>query len=170
MGNRISTEDLYKITQSLADRAVSDVKKRREDERKREEAIKKNREERLAAAAKQNRIPNYKGGSLWDQYKAALASGEAKNANEFITKRDARNAAWNKVGAETLNDDMEALAKSISSTYGTQFDPSKYYSQETINGSSDQVKKMRDRLNALAEYYNTYGGSDDQKKAVGEQI
>lgn len=29
---------------------------------------------------------------------------------------------------------------------------------------------MRDRLNALAEYYNTYGGSDDQKKAVGEQI
>ncbi len=170
MGNRISTEDLYKITQSLADRAVSDVKKRREDERKREEAIKKNREERLAAAAKQNRIPNYKGGSLWDQYKAALASGEAKNASEFITKRDARNAAWNKVGAETLNDDMEALAKSISSTYGTQFDPSKYYSQETINGSSDQVKKMRDRLNALAEYYNTYGGSDDQKKAVGEQI
>lgn len=170
MGNRISTEDLYKITQSLADRAVSDVKKRREDERKREEAIKKNREERLAAAAKQNRIPNYKGGSLWDQYKAALASGEAKNANDFITKRDARNAAWNKVGAETLNDDMEALAKSISSTYGTQFDPSKYYSQETINGSSDQVKKMRDRLNALAEYYNTYGGSDDQKKAVGEQI
>lgn len=170
MGNRISTEDLYKITQSLADRAVSDVKKRREDERKREEAIKKNREERLAAAAKQNRIPNYKGGSLWDQYKAALASGEAKNANDFITKRDARNAAWNKVGAETLNDDMEALAKSISATYGTQFDPSKYYSQETINGSSDQVKKMRDRLNALAEYYNTYGGSDDQKKAVGEQI
>ena len=170
MGNRISTEDLYKITQSLADRAVSDVKKRREDERKREEAIKKNREERLAAAAKQNRIPNYKGGSLWDQYKAALASGEAKNASDFITKRDARNAAWNKVGAETLNDDMEALAKSISSTYGTQFDPSKYYSQETINGSSDQVKKMRDRLNALAEYYNTYGGSDDQKKAVGEQI
>lgn len=170
MGNRISTEDLYKITQSLADRAVSDVKKRREDERKREEAIKKNREERLAAAAKQNRIPNYKGGSLWDQYKAALASGEAKNASEFITKRDARNAAWNKVGAETLNDDMEALAKSISSTYGTQFDPSKYYSQETINGSSDQVKKMRDRLNALAEYYNVYGGSDDQKKAVGEQI
>ena len=170
MGNRISTEDLYKITQSLADRAVSDVKKRREDERKREEAIKKNREERLAAAAKQNRIPNYKGGSLWDQYKAALASGEAKNASEFITKRDARNTAWNKVGAETLNDDMEALAKSISSTYGTQFDPSKYYSQETINGSSDQVKKMRDRLNALAEYYNTYGGSDDQKKAVGEQI
>lgn len=170
MGNRISTEDLYKITQSLADRAVSDVKKRREDERKREEAIKKNREERLAAAAKQNRIPNYKGGSLWDQYKAALASGEAKNANDFITKRDARNAAWNKVGAETLNDDMEALAKSISSTYGTQFDPSKYYSQETINGSSDQVKKMRDRLNALAEYYNVYGGSDDQKKAVGEQI
>lgn len=170
MGNRISTEDLYKITQSLADRAVSDVKKRREDERKREEAIKKNREERLAAAAKQNRIPNYKGGSLWDQYKAALASGEAKNANDFITKRDARNAAWNKVGAETLNDDMEALAKSISSTYGTQFDPSKYYSQETINGSSDQVKKMRDRLNALAEYYNTYGGSDDQKKAVGDQI
>ena len=170
MGNRISTEDLYKITQSLADRAVSDVKKRREDERKREEAIKKNREERLAAAAKQNRIPNYKGGSLWDQYKAALASGEAKNANDFITKRDARNAAWNKVGAETLNDDMEALAKSISSTYGTQFDPSKYYSQETINGSSDQVKKMRDRLNALAEYYNTYGGSDDQKKAVGKQI
>lgn len=170
MGNRISTEDLYKITQSLADRAVSDVKKRREDERKREEAIKKNREEHLAAAAKQNRIPNYKGGSLWDQYKAALASGEAKNANDFITKRDARNAAWNKVGAETLNDDMEALAKSISSTYGTQFDPSKYYSQETINGSSDQVKKMRDRLNALAEYYNTYGGSDDQKKAVGEQI
>lgn len=170
MGNRISTEDLYKITQSLADRAVSDVKKRREDERKREEAIKKNREERLAAAAKQNRIPNYKGGSLWDQYKAALASGEAKNANDFITKRDARNAAWNKVGAETLNDDMEALARSISSTYGTQFDPSKYYSQETINGSSDQVKKMRDRLNALAEYYNTYGGSDDQKKAVGEQI
>ena len=170
MGNRISTEDLYKITQNLADRAVSDVKKRREDERKREEAIKKNREERLAAAAKQNRIPNYKGGSLWDQYKAALASGEAKNASDFITKRDARNAAWNKVGAETLNDDMEALAKSISSTYGTQFDPSKYYSQETINGSSDQVKKMRDRLNALAEYYNTYGGSDDQKKAVGEQI
>lgn len=170
MGNRISTEDLYKITQSLADRAVSDVKKRREDERKREEAIKKNREERLAAAAKQNRIPNYKGGSLWDQYKAALASGEAKNANDFITKRDARNAAWNKVGADTLNDDMEALAKSISSTYGTQFDPSKYYSQETINGSSDQVKKMRDRLNALAEYYNTYGGSDDQKKAVGKQI
>lgn len=170
MGNRISTEDLYKITQSLADRAVSDVKKRREDERKREEAIKKNREERLAAAAEQNRIPNYKGGSLWDQYKAALASGEAKNASDFITKRDARNAAWNKVGAETLNDDMEALAKSISSTYGTQFDPSKYYSQETINGSSDQVKKMRDRLNALAEYYNTYGGSDDQKKAVGEQI
>lgn len=170
MGNRISTEDLYKITQSLADRAVSDVKKRREDERKREEAIKKNREERLAAAAKQNRIPNYKRGSLWDQYKAALASGEAKNASDFITKRDARNAAWNKVGAETLNDDMEALAKSISSTYGTQFDPSKYYSQETINGSSDQVKKMRDRLNALAEYYNTYGGSDDQKKAVGEQI
>ena len=170
MGNRISTEDLYKITQSLADRAVSDVKKRREDERKREEAIKKNREERLAAAAKQNRIPNYKGGSLWDQYKAALASGEAKNASDFITKRDARNAAWNKVGAETLNDDMEALAKSISSTYGTQFDPSKYYSQETINGSSDQVKKMRDRLNALAEYYNTYGGSDEQKKAVGEQI
>lgn len=170
MGNRISTEDLYKITQSLADRAVSDVKKRREDERKRKEAIKKNREERLAAAAKQNRIPNYKGGSLWDQYKAALASGEAKNANDFITKRDARNTAWNKVGAETLNDDMEALAKSISSTYGTQFDPSKYYSQETINGSSDQVKKMRDRLNALAEYYNTYGGSDDQKKAVGEQI
>ena len=170
MGNRISTEDLYKITQSLADRAVSDVKKRREDERKREEAKKKNREERLAAAAKQNRIPNYKGGSLWDQYKAALASGEAKNASDFITKRDARNAAWNKVGAETLNDDMEALAKSISSTYGTQFDPSKYYSQETINGSSDQVKKMRDRLNALAEYYNTYGGSDDQKKAVGEQI
>lgn len=170
MGNRISTEDLYKITQSLADRAVSDVKKRREDERKREEAIKKNREERLAAAAKQNRIPNYKGGSLWDQYKAALASGEAKNANDFITKRDARNAAWNKVGAETLNDDMEALAKSISATYGTQFDPSKYYSQETINGSSDQVKKMRDRLNALAEYYKTYGGSDDQKKAVGEQI
>lgn len=170
MGNRISTEDLYKITQSLADRAVSDVKKRREDERKREEAIKKNREERLAEAAKQNRIPNYKGGSLWDQYKAALASGEAKNASDFITKRDARNAAWNKVGAETLNDDMEALAKSISSTYGTQFDPSKYYSQETINGSSDQVKKMRDRLNALAEYYNTYGGSDDQKKAVGEQI
>lgn len=170
MGNRISTEDLYKITQSLADRAVSDVKKRREDERKREEAIKKNREERLAAAAKQNRIPNYKGGSLWDQYKAALASGEAKNANDFITKRDARNAAWNKIGAETLNDDMEALAKSISSTYGTQFDPSKYYSQETINGSSDQVKKMRDRLNALAEYYNTYGGSDDQKKAVGKQI
>lgn len=170
MGNRISTEDLYKITQSLADRAVSDVKKRREDERKREEAIKKNREERLAAAAKQNRIPNYKGGSLWDQYKAALASGEAKNASDFITKRDTRNAAWNKVGAETLNDDMEALAKSISSTYGTQFDPSKYYSQETINGSSDQVKKMRDRLNALAEYYNTYGGSDDQKKAVGEQI
>lgn len=170
MGNRISTEDLYKITQSLADRAVSDVKKKREDERKREEAIKKNREERLAAAAKQNRIPNYKGGSLWDQYKAALASGEAKNASDFITKRDARNAAWNKVGAETLNDDMEALAKSISSTYGTQFDPSKYYSQETINGSSDQVKKMRDRLNALAEYYNTYGGSDDQKKAVGEQI
>lgn len=169
MGNRISTEDLYKITQSLADRAVSDVKKRREDERKREEAIKKNREERLAAA-KQNRIPNYKGGSLWDQYKAALASGEAKNANDFITKRDARNATWNKVGAETLNDDMEALAKSISSTYGTQFDPSKYYSQETINGSSDQVKKMRDRLNALAEYYNTYGGSDDQKRAVGEQI
>lgn len=170
MGNRISTEDLYKITQSLADRAVSDVKKRHEDERKREEAIKKNREERLAAAAKQNRIPNYKGGSLWDQYKAALASGEAKNANDFITKRDTRNAAWNKVGAETLNNDMEALAKSISSTYGTQFDPSKYYSQETINGSSDQVKKMRDRLNALAEYYNTYGGSDDQKKAVGEQI
>lgn len=170
MGNRISTEDLYKITQSLADRAVSDVKKRREDERKREEAIKKNREERLAAAAKQNRIPNYKGGSLWDQYKAALASGEAKNASDFITKRDARNAAWNKVGAETLNDDMEALAKNISSTYGTQFDPSKYYSQETINGSSDQVKKMRDRLNALAEYYNAYGGSDDQKKAVGEQI
>lgn len=170
MGNRISTEDLYKITQSLADRAVSDVKKRREDERKREEAIKKNREERLAAAAKQNRIPNYKGGSLWDQYKAALASGEAKNASDFITKRDTRNAAWNKVGAETLNDDMEALARSISSTYGTQFDPSKYYSQETINGSSDQVKKMRDRLNALAEYYNTYGGSDDQKKAVGEQI
>lgn len=170
MGNRISTEDLYKITQSLADRAVSDVKKRREDERKREEAIKKNREERLAAAAEQNRIPNYKGGSLWDQYKAALASGEAKNANDFITKRDTRNAAWNKVGAETLNDDMEALARSISSTYGTQFDPSKYYSQETINGSSDQVKKMRDRLNALAEYYNTYGGSDDQKKAVGEQI
>lgn len=170
MGNRISTEDLYKITQSLADRAVSDVKKRREDERKREEAIKKNREERLAAAAEQNRIPNYKGGSLWDQYKAALASGEAKNANDFITKRDTRNAAWNKVGAETLNDDMEALAKSISSTYGTQFDPSKYYSQETINGSSDQVKKMRDRLNALAEYYNTYGGSDEQKKAVGEQI
>lgn len=170
MGNRISTEDLYKITQSLADRAVSDVKKRREDERKREEAIKKNREERLAAAAKQNRIPNYKGGSLWDQYKAALASGEAKNANDFITKRDTRNAAWNKVGAETLNDDMEALARSISSTYGTQFDPSKYYSQETINGSSDQVKKMRDRLNALAEYYNAYGGSDDQKKAVGEQI
>lgn len=170
MGNRISTEDLYKITQSLADRAVSDVKKKREDERKREEAIKKNREERLAAAAEQNRIPNYKGGSLWDQYKAALASGEAKNANDFITKRDTRNAAWNKVGAETLNDDMEALAKSISSTYGTQFDPSKYYSQETINGSSDQVKKMRDRLNALAEYYNTYGGSDDQKKAVGEQI
>lgn len=170
MGNRISTEDLYKITQSLADRAVSDVKKRREDERKREEAIKKNREERLAAAAEQNRIPNYKGGSLWDQYKAALASGEAKNASDFITKRDTRNAAWNKVGAETLNDDMEALAKSISSTYGTQFDPSKYYSQETINGSSDQVKKMRDRLNALAEYYNTYGGSDEQKKAVGEQI
>ena len=170
MGNRISTEDLYKITQSLADRAVSDVKKRHEDERKREEAIKKNREERLAAAAKQNRIPNYKGGSLWDQYKAALASGEAKNASDFITKRDARNAAWDKVGAETLNDDMEALAKSISSTYGTQFDPSKYYSQETINDSSDQVKKMRDRLNALAEYYNTYGGSDDQKKAVGEQI
>ena len=123
MGNRKSTEDHYKITQSLADRAVSDVKKRREDERKREEAIKKNREERLAAAAKQNRIPNYKGGSLWDQYKAALASGEAKNASDFITKRDARNAAWNKVGAETLNDDMEALAKSISSTYGTQLDP-----------------------------------------------
>ena len=56
MGNRISTEDLYKITQSLADRAVSDVKKKREDERKREEAIKKNREERLAAAAKQKRL------------------------------------------------------------------------------------------------------------------
>ena len=170
MANRISTESLYKITQSLADKAVSDVKKRREDEKKREEAVKKNREERLAAAAEQNKIPNYKGGSLWDQYKAALASGEAKNASDFITKRDTRNAAWNKVGAETLNDDMEALAKSISSTYGTQFDPSKYYSQETINGSADQVRKMRDRLNALAEYYNAYGGSDEQKQAVGEQI
>lgn len=170
MANRISTESLYKITQSLADKAVSDVKKRHEDEKKREEAVRKNREERLAAAAEQNKIPNYKGGSLWDQYKAALASGEAKNASDFITKRDTRNAAWNKVGAETLNDDMEALARSISSTYGTQFDPSKYYSQETINGSADQVRKMRDRLNALAEYYNAYGGSDEQKQAVGEQI
>lgn len=170
MPNRISTEDLYKITQSLAGKAVSDVKKRREDEKKREEAIKKNREERLAAAAEQNKIPNYKGGSLRDQYKAALASGEAKNAGDFITKRDTRNAAWDKIGAETLNDDMEALARSISSTYGTQFDPSKYYSQETINGSADQVKKMRDRLNALSDYYNAYGGSDEQKQAVGEQL
>ncbi len=163
--NRVSTGELARINQEMA-KAVADVAKKR---REQEEQRKKYEEERQRAALEQSRIPN-SGGSAWEQYRAAKAAGEVRNASEFIQKRDARNAAWNKVGAETLNDDMEALAKSISSTYGTQFDPSKYYSQETINGSSDQVKKMRDRLNALAEYYNTYGGSDDQKKAVGEQI
>lgn len=163
--NRVSTGELARINQEMA-KAVADVAKKR---REQEEQRKKYEEERQRAALEQSRIPN-SGGSAWEQYRAAKAAGEVRNASEFIQKRDARNAAWNKVGAETLNDDMEALARSISSTYGTQFDPSKYYSQETINGSSDQVKKMRDRLNALAEYYNTYGGSDDQKKAVGEQI
>lgn len=163
--NRVSTGELARINQEMA-KAVADVAKKR---REQEEQRKKYEEERQRAALEQSRIPN-SGGSAWEQYRAAKAAGEVRNASEFIQKRDARNAAWNKVGAETLNNDMEALAKSISSTYGTQFDPSKYYSQETINGSSDQVKKMRDRLNALAEYYNTYGGSDDQKKAVGEQI
>lgn len=163
--NRVSTGELARINQEMA-KAVADVAKKR---REQEEQRKKYEEERQRAALEQSRIPN-SGGSAWEQYRAAKAAGEVRNASEFIQKRDARNAAWNKVGAETLNDDMEALAKSISSTYGTQFDPSKYYSQETINGSSDQVKKMRDRLNALAEYYNAYGGSDDQKKAVGEQI
>lgn len=163
--NRVSTGELARINQTMAKAVADAAKKRREQEEQR----KKYEEERQRAALEQSRIPN-SGGSAWEQYRAAKAAGEVRNASEFIQKRDARNAAWNKVGAETLNDDMEALAKSISSTYGTQFDPSKYYSQETINGSSDQVKKMRDRLNALAEYYNTYGGSDDQKKAVGEQI
>lgn len=163
--NRVSTGELARINQEMAKAVADAAKKRREQEEQR----KKYEEERQRAALEQSRIPN-SGGSAWEQYRAAKAAGEVRNASEFIQKRDARNAAWNKVGAETLNDDMEALAKSISSTYGTQFDPSKYYSQETINGSSDQVKKMRDRLNALAEYYNTYGGSDDQKKAVGEQI
>lgn len=163
--NRVSTGELARINQEMAKAVADAAKKRREQEEQR----KKYEEERQRAALEQSRIPN-SGGSAWEQYRAAKAAGEVRNASEFIQKRDARNAAWNKVGAETLNDDMEALARSISSTYGTQFDPSKYYSQETINGSSDQVKKMRDRLNALAEYYNTYGGSDDQKKAVGEQI
>lgn len=163
--NRVSTGELARINQEMAKAVADAAKKRREQEEQR----KKYEEERQRAALEQSRIPN-SGGSAWEQYRAAKAAGEVRNASEFIQKRDARNAAWNKVGAETLNDDMEALAKSISSTYGTQFDPSKYYSQETINGSSDQVKKMRDRLNALAEYYNTYGGSDEQKKAVGEQI
>lgn len=163
--NRVSTGELARINQAMAKAGADAAKKRREQEEQR----KKYEEERQKAALKQSRIPN-SGGSAWEQYRAAKAAGDVKNASEFIQKRDARNAAWNKIGADTLNDDMEALAKSISSTYGTQFDPSKYYSQETINGSSDQVKKMRDRLNALAEYYNTYGGSDDQKKAVGEQI
>nr|DAU40342.1 MAG TPA: nuclease [Caudoviricetes sp.] len=163
--NRVSTGELARINQAMAKAGADAAKKRREQEEQR----KKYEEERQKAALEQSRIPN-SGGSAWEQYRAAKAAGEVRNASEFIQKRDARNSAWNKIGADTLNDDMEALAKSISSTYGTQFDPSKYYSQETINGSSDQVKKMRDRLNALAEYYNTYGGSDDQKKAVGEQI
>lgn len=161
--NRISAEDLYVITKNIANKAVSDRKKRQELERQQAE-------ERKKAALQQNQMPNYSGGSLWDQYTAAIDSGTAKNAGDFIAQRNARNAAWNRIGADTLDKDMEALAKSISTTYGTEFDPSKYYSQETLNGTAAQVKQIRDRLNALSEYYNTYGGTDEQKKAVEDQI
>lgn len=156
---RISTADLRKKADELS-------KQKREELIRKQELERQKREE----AAQQNKIPNYKGGSLWQQYKAALESGEAKNANEFITKRDERNEAWNKIGADTLNDDMKALSNSIGAAYGDTLDTSKYYTQEQLNASSNQVKQILDRLKALQDYYNTYGGSDDQKKAVGEQI
>nr|DAF03481.1 MAG TPA: acetyltransferase domain containing protein [Caudoviricetes sp.] len=163
--NRVSTGELARINQAMAKAGADAAKKRREQEEQR----KKYEEERQKAALEMSRIPN-SGGSAWEQYRAAKAAGEVKNASEFIQKRDARNSAWNKIGADTLNDDMKALSNSIGAAYGDTLDTSKYYTQEQLNASSDQVKKIRDRLKALQDYYNTYGGSDEQKKAVGEQI
>lgn len=163
--NRVSTGELARINQEMAKAVADAAKKRREQEEQR----KKYEEERQRAALEQSRIPN-SGGSAWEQYRAAKAAGDVKNAGEFIQKRDARNSAWNKIGADTLNDDMKALSNSIGAAYGDTLDTSKYYTQEQLNASSNQVKKIRDRLKALQDYYNTYGGSDEQKKAVGEQI
>ncbi len=163
--NRVSTGELARINQAMAKAGADAAKKRREQEEQR----KKYEEERQKAALEMSRIPN-SGGSAWEQYRAAKAAGEVKNASEFIQKRDARNSAWNKIGADTLNDDMKALSNSIGAAYGDTLDTSKYYTKEQLNASSDQVKKIRDRLKALQDYYNTYGGSDEQKKAVGEQI
>jgi hypothetical protein len=163
--NRVSTGELARINQAMAKAGADAAKKRREQEEQR----KKYEEERQKAALEQSRIPN-SGGSAWEQYRAAKAAGDVKNASEFIQKRDARNSAWNKIGADTLNDDMKALSNSIGAAYGDTLDTSKYYTQEQLNASSNQVKKIRNRLKALQDYYNTYGGSDEQKKAVGEQI
>lgn len=163
--NRVSTGELARINQAMAKAGADAAKKRREQEEQR----KKYEEERQKAALEQSRIPN-SGGSAWEQYRAAKAAGEVRNASEFIQKRDARNSAWNKIGADTLNDDMKALSNSIGAAYGDTLDTSKYYTQEQLNASSNQVKKIRNRLKALQDYYNTYGGSDEQKKAVGEQI
>lgn len=163
--NRVSTGELARINQAMAKAGADAAKKRREQEEQR----KKYEEERQKAALEQSRIPN-SGGSAWEQYRAAKAAGEVRNAGEFIQKRDARNSAWNKIGADTLNDDMKALSNSIGAAYGDTLDTSKYYTQEQLNASSNQVKKIRDRLKALQDYYNTYGGTDEQKKAVGEQI
>ena len=163
--NRVSTGELARINQAMAKAEADAAKKRREQEEQR----KKYEEERQKAALEQSRIPN-SGGSAWEQYRAAKAAGEVRNASEFIQKRDARNSAWNKIGADTLNDDMKALSNSIGAAYGDTLDTSKYYTQEQLNASSNQVKKIRNRLKALQDYYNTYGGSDEQKKAVGEQI
>lgn len=163
--NRVSTGELARINQAMAKAGADAVKKRKEQEEQR----KKYEEERQKAALEQSRIPNG-GGSAWEQYRAAKAAGEVKNASEFIQKRDARNSAWNKIGVDTLEDDMKALSNSIGAAYGDTLDTSKYYTQEQLNASSNQVKQVRDRLQALQDYYNTYGGTDEQKKAVGDQI
>lgn len=163
--NRVSTGELARINQEMAKAGVNAVKKRKEQEEQR----KKYEAERQKIALEQSRMPN-SGGSAWEQYRAAKAAGDVKNASEFIQKRDARNSAWNKIGADTLEDDINALSKSIGAAYGDTLDTSKYYTQEQLNGSANQVKQVRDRLKALQDYYNTYGGTDEQKKAVDDQI
>lgn len=156
---RISTADLRKKADELS-------KQKREELIRKQELERQKREE----AAQQNKIPNYKGGSLWQQYKAALESGEAKNADDFISKRNARNEAWNKVGYETLESDISKSNRLLSDTFGETYDFSKYYSPDSINKAANSVKGIRDRLNSLSEYLGVYGGNDTDKKNISDAI